>query len=129
MLLDMTKIVPVQSVLDVDFESLSRSGIRHVMSDIESTLCPYGVAEVDPDILAHIATAQEAGHIATFDLITNKTNPFFLDAIRGQFPDTNVWSPQSRDERKPSPHLLWAALRSHVDVDTASARPQEAAMI
>ena len=72
----MTKIAAKQSVLDINFEAFNRAGIMHVVSDVESTLAPYGIAEVDPKILEYIDRNRDLGHIGTLSLFTNKTNVF-----------------------------------------------------
>lgn len=125
----MTDIVKVRSILDINFEQLADQGISHVMSDVESTLCPYGTTEIDPLILRHINNARDLGFIATFDLVTNKTNPAFLNAIGAQFQGAGVYSPTDRSERKPSSAMLDASIQSQAKRTTLEPRLDVAIMI
>lgn len=65
----MTKIIRVPSITRVNFGVLSERGIEHVATDIESTLCPYGVPKIDQDVLDHLQTQREKGYIKTLPLL------------------------------------------------------------
>lgn len=103
----MTKIIAVESMLDVDFEALSAKGIVHLQTDIESTLAPYNVCEVDPWVNFYLDIHKTIGNIATTSLITNKTDLDFVESIACQLgPDTAYFTPHNRSERKPSASLI-----------------------
>ena len=119
----MTQISAVESVLEVPFRGLAYLGAPHIVSDVESTLAPYGVAEVDPAILSHINKYRDLGYIASFSLFTNKTNVDFVGTIAEQLGGVPYFMPEDKSQRKPSPFLLERAM------EATGSHPEETVVI
>jgi histidinol phosphatase-like enzyme len=69
------------------------------------------------------------GHIATLNLVTNKTNSAFIKDVNAQLPFASVWSPETHAERKPNPTLLKRALVNTQEYYNGLVGPDQAVMI
>ena len=106
----MTRIISVDSITNINFSLLDAEGVSHVLTDIESTVAPYGVAEVDPSIKKYLDNQRELGHIATLSLMTNKTDEAFVSSIAEQLNADHYFIPRTRAERKPKPAMIYRAM-------------------
>ena len=102
-----------QHVTDIDLAALHKEyAITTALFDIDGTIAPWREQTVSPEIIAAITTAKLAG-IKHIGLVTNmhRRNQARLEAIAKQL-DIQVYIlPLRRQERKPSPRMIFAALK------------------
>ncbi len=69
----------VNSVTDIDFDYLSKQGIKVCLFDLDHTILHHGTTVIEPQILAHIHSSGMKVYIAT-----NRVHSGILDEIAAQ---------------------------------------------
>jgi HAD superfamily phosphatase (TIGR01668 family) len=87
----------VNSVTDVDFEYLSRQGIKACLFDLDHTILHHGTTIIQPKILEHIHESGMKVYIAT-----NRVYSEVLDEIAVQLKADGVVHAMRGDFAKPS---------------------------
>lgn len=110
----MTKIELVGSFLDIDPKvDIKARDIQLLCVDIENVLTDYGIPQVLPGIAEHMEELKSVNDKTQVVLITNKTDPEFIENVVSQLPgDIDYLYPNKTIglKRKPSPDMFRFAL-------------------
>ncbi|MGH7157631.1 MAG: YqeG family HAD IIIA-type phosphatase [Candidatus Saccharimonadales bacterium] len=110
------------SVLDIDFAAWHKQGITCVLFDVDSTLTPWLDTNVQPEIIAKLRHARQAG-ITHLGLATNSKHGERIERISKQIDANGYFMPQRLRERKPRPSLI------HQAMERFSLLPEQIAMV
>lgn len=120
----MTSIELVSSFLDIDPKiDIKARNIQLLCIDIENVITDFGIPQVLPGIAEHLEDMQSVNNGTHFVLITNKTDPEFIEDVVSQLPgDMDYLYPNKEMglKRKPSPDMFRYAIdKSGVAPDQA----------
>ena len=110
----MTRIELVGSFLDIDPKvDIKARNIQLLCIDIENVLTDYDSPQILPGIADHLENMQSVNNGTQIVLVTNKTNPEFIENVVSQLPgDIDYLYPNKALglKRKPSPDMFRYAL-------------------